>query len=129
MTLTPIPLGRLADAPLPEMDWTVSDLLPAGLIVLAAQPKAGKSWLTLQLAEAVARGEPFLGYPTEAGDVLWPRWRTRLHGWHVGRTCSARPLRGATKRRRVRDAALGCRWVGRAAGLTGEHPGATPGRA
>jgi len=36
-----------------------------------AAPKTGKSWLTLDLAIAVATGRPWLGkYPTESGDVL-----------------------------------------------------------
>lgn len=36
-----------------------------------ASPKTGKSWLTLDLAIAVATGRPWLGqYATEAGDIL-----------------------------------------------------------
>lgn len=36
-----------------------------------ASPKTGKSWLTLDLAIAIATGRPWLTrYPTEAGDVL-----------------------------------------------------------
>ena len=36
-----------------------------------AAPKTGKSWLTLDLAIAVATGQPWLGmYPTESGEVL-----------------------------------------------------------
>jgi hypothetical protein len=43
----------------------------AGLSILAARPKAGKSTLARNLVLAVARGEPFLGRTTTAGTVLY----------------------------------------------------------
>lgn len=46
---------------LPPTKWIVPMLLPAGLTVLAGMPKAGKSWLTLDLALSIATGSPFLG--------------------------------------------------------------------
>lgn len=49
----------------------VKEVIPAGLTVLAGAPKRGKSWMALQLGIAVASGTPFLGYPTERGDVLY----------------------------------------------------------
>lgn len=49
----------------------VQGMIPAGLTVLAGAPKRGKSWLSLMLAIKVAAGEPFLGYQTTQGDVLY----------------------------------------------------------
>lgn len=52
--------------------WAVPDLLPEGLIILAGKPKAGKSWLALNLAVAVATGGVALGkIQVEAGEVLY----------------------------------------------------------
>ena len=44
-----------ADYPAPV--WIVESILPNGLTLAAGRPKVGKSWLTLQLAVAVAFGE------------------------------------------------------------------------
>lgn len=49
----------------------VQGMIPAGLTVLAGAPKRGKSWLALMLAINVAAGDPFLGYQTTQGDVLY----------------------------------------------------------
>ena len=54
-----------------KVDWIVQDVIPAGNILLAARPKMRKTWLALQLALAVARGEQFLGYNCIKGDVLF----------------------------------------------------------
>jgi hypothetical protein len=45
----------------PEPVWVVEGLLPNGLTLAAGRPKVGKSWLTLQLAVAVAFGERAFG--------------------------------------------------------------------
>jgi hypothetical protein len=45
----------------PEPVYIVENLLPNGLTLAAGRPKVGKSWLTLQLAVAVAFGERALG--------------------------------------------------------------------
>jgi hypothetical protein len=46
-------------------------LSPEGLTILAGNPKAGKSWMGLNLAEAVAMGSLALGeFDAEMGDVL-----------------------------------------------------------
>lgn len=42
-----------------------------GLSLLAAKPKAGKSFLALQLCLAVSTGDTFLGEETISGDVLY----------------------------------------------------------
>ena len=45
----------------PPQQFVVDDILPEGLTFAAGRPKVGKSWLTLQMAIAVALGEPALG--------------------------------------------------------------------
>lgn len=52
------------------LTYVVDKLLPAGLCFFAGAFKSGKSWMTLQLALAVARGDTFFGEQTTQGDVL-----------------------------------------------------------
>lgn len=54
-----------------QIQWVVKDVIPAGNMLLAARPKMRKTWLALQLALAVARGKPFLGWQCEQADVLF----------------------------------------------------------
>jgi hypothetical protein len=61
----------LYKADIPEREWSVDDLVPAGLSVLASPPKMGKSWMALQMCLAVASGKPFLGMKTHKGPVLY----------------------------------------------------------
>src|SRR5206468_767981 len=83
---------------LPEPRWVVAGLLPEGLSPLGGRPRQGKSSLCLDLAIAVAAGEPALGRVTAAsGDVLYlaledsPRQlRGRLHRQLQGRPPSFR---------------------------------------
>ena len=49
----------------------VEGMLTPGLWFLAAKPKLGKSFLTMQLAHAVATGSDFLGRKTIKGSVLF----------------------------------------------------------
>ena len=49
----------------------VEGMLTPGLWFLAAKPKLGKSFLTMQLAHAVATGTEFLGRKTIQGSVLF----------------------------------------------------------
>jgi hypothetical protein len=56
---------------IPAPEWAVQNLIPAGLSVLASPPKVGKSFFCLQLALAVATGQPFLDHRTEKGSVLY----------------------------------------------------------
>lgn len=55
----------------PEPVWAIPDLLPVGLAILAGKPKAGKSWLALQIAQAVGAGGVALGRRVERGPVLY----------------------------------------------------------
>jgi hypothetical protein len=57
---------------LPEPKYVVAGLLPEGLIILAARPKIGKSWMALQMALGIAQGAVILGsLGTIQGDVLY----------------------------------------------------------
>ena len=62
---------QLANMEIQPVRYIVDDLLLEGVFILAASPKVGKSWLTLQMACAIASGTEVLGkrVPT-AGDVL-----------------------------------------------------------
>jgi hypothetical protein len=62
----------LLNEPEEAIQWVVDGLLPtAGLSLIAAKPKVGKSTLARQLAVSVARGEPFLGRATVQGPVIY----------------------------------------------------------
>ena len=55
-----------------KLTWTVDDLLiDSGLSILAANPKAGKSTISRQLAKCIARGEDFFGRKCIQGRVLY----------------------------------------------------------
>jgi hypothetical protein len=58
-------------AEFPPVRYLIEGVLPEGLTLLAGKPKLGKSWLTLDIALAVATGGNVLGKATEAGDVLF----------------------------------------------------------
>jgi hypothetical protein len=51
----------LLNEKLPEQTWAVPKLLPDGVTILAGPPKAGKSWMVLDLGIAVASGGTALG--------------------------------------------------------------------
>jgi len=55
----------------PEPDWVVPGLLPPGLAVLAGAPKFGKSWLALQISQAVAAGGYVLDQKVNQASVLY----------------------------------------------------------
>ncbi len=65
-------LQQLLEATFPSPEWIISDMVPAGLVLLGGKPKQGKSWLALQMALAVSTGSPiFDRYHTYAGHVLY----------------------------------------------------------
>jgi replicative DNA helicase len=77
----------------PEPIWAVPGLMPVGLTILAGKPKLGKSWLSLQIAQAVAAGGMVLGKRVDSGPVLYlaledsPRRlkdRMRQQNWPTG---------------------------------------------
>ena len=59
----------LENPPLEKPGWVVEGLIPCGLILVAGDPKIGKSWLGLDLALHVALGEPFWGFATKRDTV------------------------------------------------------------
>jgi hypothetical protein len=74
----------------PEPVWAIPQLLPVGLSILGGKPKVGKSWLALQVAQAVATGGRTLEQKVDPGPVLYlaledtPRRlqdRMRKQGW------------------------------------------------
>lgn len=57
---------------LPPIRMVVGEVIPAGLLLLAGDPKTGKSLLLQDLALSVAVGSPAWGsLPVEEGDVLY----------------------------------------------------------
>lgn len=57
---------------MPKINYVVPDILPEGVTILGGKPKLGKSWMTLQIAIAVATGGLALGTKrVEAGEVLY----------------------------------------------------------
>jgi hypothetical protein len=64
--------AELADMIFPPISYVVDGYIAEGLTILAGRPKAGKSWLALNFAVAVASGGSALGsISVEAGDVLY----------------------------------------------------------
>ncbi len=56
----------------PDPRWAVPEIIPEGLTVLAGAPKAGKSWLAMNVGLAVAAGGNALGsIACEPGPVLY----------------------------------------------------------
>lgn len=69
-TLTP--LADLLAEPEEAIDYVVEGLLPkAGVSLLGAKPKVGKTTLARGLSVAVAQGEPFIGRQTARGTVVY----------------------------------------------------------
>jgi hypothetical protein len=73
-TTTHLPFGGTVDlhAEPPPIDWAVHGFAARGTLTLLAAPTgAGKTWLALQLAEAVTRGAPTAGMQCQAGRALY----------------------------------------------------------
>lgn len=68
---TTITAEYLLTTDFPEPKWIVPGILPAGLAFLAGKPKAGKSWLALQLSHAVGIGGMFMGKQIAPKKVLY----------------------------------------------------------
>ena len=61
----------LFEKQLEKRKYIVRGLLPEGLTVLSGDPKVGKSFFALSLSVSVAKGIPFLCFPTVKSDVLY----------------------------------------------------------
>jgi hypothetical protein len=70
--LSLVGLDELLSRPKVPKKWMWKGRLVAGAIsILTSKPKVGKSTLARNLALAVARGEPFLGWPVKQGLVVY----------------------------------------------------------
>lgn len=58
-------------ADMPARTWFADGMVCPGFNVVSAKKAMGKSFLLLQAADAIAKGEPFLGRPTTKGKVLY----------------------------------------------------------
>ncbi len=74
----------------PEMRWAVPGILPEGLTILAGRPKLGKSWLALQIANAVGSGGKVFDKEVQKARVLYMaledverRLQSRLKAQHA----------------------------------------------
>ena len=66
-----IDADTLMNKPLPKSRFIVEGLVPQGVNILGGASKIGKSWLMLDLALTIAKGEPFWGMETMQCDVLY----------------------------------------------------------
>lgn len=55
----------------PDPTWIVPGFIPAGMTLLAGRPKAGKSWIALQVSREVSSGGELFGEQIEQGRVLY----------------------------------------------------------
>ena len=64
-------VGQLTEEERRPPEFIVDGLIPCGLTFLSGAPKIRKSFLALQIAIAVARGEPFFGMNTKQCEVAY----------------------------------------------------------
>ncbi len=62
---------KLMTTPLKPIEFCVDGMISIGLFILAGAPKIGKSWLALDMALGIAKGEKVLGRETKRGTVLY----------------------------------------------------------
>lgn len=54
-----------------QQEWAVDDFIPSQAVtMISGESGSGKSTVTLMLAHAIVKGEPFLGHPTRQSKVL-----------------------------------------------------------
>lgn len=87
---------ELLQTAFPELDWIIPDILPEGFSILGGRPKVGKSWLAMQIAQAVATDGMIFGRKVKTGKVFYlalednPRRlarRMRLQHWNKTNEC------------------------------------------
>ena len=62
-----------------ETDWLVANLIPMqSIILLCGRGGIGKTWLMLQIADVISKGEPFLGYRTKRVPVVYVDFENSL---------------------------------------------------
>lgn len=62
---------QLMTTPLKPIEFCVDGMISTGLFILAGAPKIGKSWLALDMALSIAKGEKVLGRETKCGTALY----------------------------------------------------------
>ena len=62
---------QLMTTPLKPIEFCVDGMISTGLFILAGAPKVGKSWLALDIALSIAKGEKVLGRETKKGTALY----------------------------------------------------------
>ena len=62
---------QLMTTPLTPIEFCVDGMISTGLFILAGAPKVGKSWLALDMALSIAKGEKLLGLETKRGTALY----------------------------------------------------------
>ena len=62
---------KLNEMKFPPLKYIVPDLIAEGLTIFAGKPKIGKSWLMLQVGNAVANGTLTLGGISNRHPVAW----------------------------------------------------------
>lgn len=68
--------------PRPNLNWLVKEQVPfPGSMLLMGPPKAGKSFLAFDLARCIAKGIPFLGWPTKQSKTLYLQFDTGEQTW------------------------------------------------
>jgi hypothetical protein len=75
-----IPANELSKLEIPDVVWTIPQIMPEGVSILAAKPKVGKSWMTLAWCIAIASrrkdrdfifDEDYKGIRPKHGSVLY----------------------------------------------------------
>ena len=62
---------QLMTTPLRPIEFCIDGMISTGLFILAGAPKVGKSWLALDMALSIAKGETLLGRETKRGTALY----------------------------------------------------------
>ncbi|MCL1903464.1 MAG: helicase RepA family protein [Oscillospiraceae bacterium] len=57
--------------PIQTIEYTIDNILPHGLFILAGSSKIGKSWMALDMCHAIATGGKLWNYSAKQGDVLY----------------------------------------------------------
>lgn len=84
---------------LPQHDkpWLVKPFIPqGGIACIHGAPKSRKSFLAIQLARDIANGDPWLGFPTTPGRVLYVQLDTPRSLWQLRFQALARQHFGLT---------------------------------
>ena len=53
------------------LQFAIEKILPHGIFVFAGSPKVGKSWLTLDMCQAISTGGKLWDFGTTQGEVLY----------------------------------------------------------